>query len=148
MGKTNGDEKMKIYTDWYDGRFFCSVITEEKLRKVKGLVEKVEKFIDEVEMCESLSLTIEDLCQIIKDAKDINDEELEVLRKFGVKGFDIYEEIPETLIISLREWNGNRYEPKITLEELEELKKSGLGEDWMYRLVENDIKNYRSTEGN
>lgn len=60
MGETNGDEKMKIYTDWYDGKFFCSVITEE----------------------------------------------------------------------------------------LEELKKSGLGEDCMYRLVENDIKNYRSTEGN
>lgn len=136
---------MKIYTDWYDGRFFCSVITEEKLRKVKGLVEKVEKFIDEVEIRESLSLTIEDLRQIIKDAKDISDEELEVLQKFGVKGFDIYEKLPEALIISLREWNGNRYEPKITLEELEELKKSGLGEDWMYK---NDIKNYRSTEGN
>lgn len=96
---------MKAYignVDWADEGdiFFFSVENEEKLQTMKELLEiyiKLNLFHEEVEIYwgtnEWFCFSGEDLLDFINKSKDISDKELEVFRKFKVKGLDIYYEI-------------------------------------------------------
>ena len=94
---------MKAYIgnlDWADEGdvFFCSVESEERLKKLKDLIDlyvELNLLPSSIEMYwgtnECFEFTPEDLKQFIDDAKDISAEEYAVLEKFDVSGFDIYD---------------------------------------------------------
>ena len=96
---------MKAYIgnlDWADEGdvFFCSIESEERLKKLRDLIDlyvELDLFPSSIKMCwgtnEFFDFTPEDLKQFIDDAKDISAEECAVLDKFHIEGFDIYERI-------------------------------------------------------
>ena len=100
---------MKIYIgniDWADEGdvFFCSVESEERLKKLRDLLDlyvKLNLLPSSIEMYwgtnEFFNFTPEDFKQFIDSAKDISEEECAVLNKFNVRGFDIYERIEDEL---------------------------------------------------
>lgn len=100
---------MKAYIgnlDWADEGdvFFCSVESEERLKKLRDLIDlyvELNLFPSSIEMYwgtnEFFDFTPEDLKQFIDDAKDISAEECAVLEKFDVSGFDIYDRIEDEL---------------------------------------------------
>ena len=100
---------MKAYIgnmDWADEGdvFFCSIESEERLKKLRDLIDlyvELDLLPPSTEMYwgtnEFFEFTPEDLKQFIDDAKDISAEECAVLNKFHVKGFDIYGKIEDEL---------------------------------------------------
>ena len=100
---------MKVYIgnlDWADEGdvFFCSIESEERLKKLRDLIDlyvELNLFPPSIEMYwgtnECFKFTPEDLKQFIDDAKDISAEEYAVLKKFNVSGFDIYDRIEDEL---------------------------------------------------
>ena len=100
---------MKAYIgnlDWADEGdvFFCSVESEERLKKLRDLIDlyiELDLLPPSTEMYwgtnECFESTPEDLKQFIDDAKDISAEEYAVLEKFDVSGFDIYDRIEDEL---------------------------------------------------
>ena len=117
---------MKIYArniDWTDegNAFFCSVESNERLKKLRDLLDlyvELNLLPSRVEMYwgtnEFFYFTPEELKQFIDDAIDISEEELAVLNKFGIAGFDIYERIEDELsdgcLISYKGINKNMTE--------------------------------------
>ena len=101
---------MKIFIsneDWADEGyvFFCSIESEERLKKLRDLIDlyvELDLFPSSIEMYwgtnEFFDFTPEDLKQFIDDAKDISTEECAVLKKFNVSGFDIYHRIESKLL--------------------------------------------------
>lgn len=120
---------MKAYIgnlDWADEGdvFFCSVESEERLKKLRDLIDlyvELDLLPPSTEMYwgtnEFFEFTSKDLKQFIDDAEDISAEECAVLNKFHVKGFDIYERIEEELsdgcLISFKGINENMTEDKM-----------------------------------
>ena len=100
---------MKAYIgnlDWADEGdvFFCSIESEERLKKLRDLIDlyvELDLLPPSTEMYwgtnEFFDFTPEDLKQFIDDAKDISAEECAVLKKFNVSGFDIYDRIGDEL---------------------------------------------------
>ena len=100
---------MKAYIgnlDWADEGdvFFCSIESEERLKKLRDLIDlyvELDLLPPSTEMYwgtnEFFEFTPEDLKQFIDDAKDISAEECAVLEKFDVSGFDIYDRIEDEL---------------------------------------------------
>ena len=100
---------MKAYIgnlDWADEGdvFFCSIESEERLKKLRDLIDlyvALNLLPSSIEMYwgtnEFFDFTPEDLKQFIDDAKDISAEECAVLDKFDVSGFDIYDRIEDEL---------------------------------------------------
>lgn len=100
---------MKAYIgnlDWADEGdvFFCSIESEERLKKLKDLLDlyvELDLLPPSTDMYwgtnEYFEFTPEDLKQFIDDAKDISAEEYAVLEKFDVSGFDIYDRIEDEL---------------------------------------------------
>ena len=100
---------MKVYIDnldWADegNIFFCSIESEERLKKLRDLIDlyvELDLLPQSTEMYwgtnEFFDFTPEDLKQFIDDAKDISAEECAVLKKFNVSGFDIYDRIEDEL---------------------------------------------------
>ena len=100
---------MKAYIgnlDWADEGdvFFCSIESEERLKKLRDLIDlyvELNLLPSSIEMYwgtnEYFDFTPEDLKQFIDDAKDISAEECAVLNKFDVSGFDIYDRIEDEL---------------------------------------------------
>ena len=100
---------MKVYIgnlDWADEGdvFFCSIESEERLKKLRDLIDlyvELNLLPSSIEMYwgtnEFFDFTPEDLKQFIDDAKDISAEECAVLDKFDVSGFDIYDRIEDEL---------------------------------------------------
>lgn len=100
---------MKIYInneDWADEGdvFFCSIRSEERLKKLRDLIDlyvELDLFPESIQIYwgtnESFDFTPEELKQFIDDAVDISEEELGVLSKFDICGFDIYYHIEEEL---------------------------------------------------
>lgn len=117
---------MKIYIDnidWADegNVFFCSVESEERLRKLRDLIDlyvELDLLPPSIEMYwgtnEFFDFTPEELKQFIDNAKDISEEECAVLNKFNVRGFDIYDRIEDELsygcLISYKGINENMTE--------------------------------------
>ena len=117
---------MKAYIgnlDWADEGdvFFCSVESNERLKKLRDLLDlyvELNLLPSRVEMYwgtnEFFDFTPEELKQFIDDAIDISEEELAVLNKFGIAGFDIYERIEDELsdvcLISYKGINKNMTE--------------------------------------
>lgn len=92
--------------DWADEGdvFFCSTESEERLKKLRDLIDlyvELDLLPSSTEMYwgtnEFFDFTPEDLKQFIDDAKDISAEECAVLKKFNVSGFDIYDMIEDEL---------------------------------------------------
>lgn len=120
---------MKAYIgnlDWADEGdvFFCSIESEERLKKLRDLIDlyvELDLLPPSTEMYwgtnEFFEFTPKDLKQFIDDAEDISAEECAVLNKFHVKGFDIYERIEEELsdgcLISFKGINENMTEDKM-----------------------------------
>ena len=120
---------MKAYIgnlDWADEGdvFFCSVESEERLKKLKDLLDlyvELDLLPPSTEMYwgtnECFEFTPEDLKQFIDDAKDISAEEYAVLEKFDVSGFDIYDRIEDELsygcLVSYEGINKNMTKDKI-----------------------------------
>ena len=109
--------------DWADEGdvFFCSVESNERLKKLRDLLDlyvELNLLPSRVEMYwgtnEFFDFTPEELKQFIDDAIDISEEELAVLNKFGIAGFDIYERIEDELsdgcLISYKGINKNMTE--------------------------------------
>ena len=100
---------MKAYIgnlDWADEGdvLFCSIESEERLKKLRDLIDlyvELNLLPSSIEMYwgtnEFFDFTPEDLKQFIDDAKDISAEECAVLDKFDVSGFDIYDRIEDEL---------------------------------------------------
>lgn len=117
---------MKAYIgnlDWADEGdvFFCSIESEERLKKLKDLIDlyvELNLLPSSIEMYwgtnEFFDFTPEELKQFIDDAIDISEEELSVLIKLDITGFDIYERIEEELsygcLISYKGINENMTE--------------------------------------
>lgn len=120
---------MKIFIsneDWADEGdvFFCSIESEERLKKLRDLIDlyvELDLFPSSIEMYwgtnEFFDFTPEELKQFIDDAIDISEEELAVLNKFGIAGFDIYERIEDELsdgcLISYKGINENMTKDKM-----------------------------------
>ena len=120
---------MKAYIgnlDWADEGdvFFCSIESEERLKKLRDLIDlyvELNLFPSSIEMYwgtnEFFEFTPEDLKQFIDDAKDISEEECAVLKKFNVSGFDIYDKIEDELsyccLVSYKGINENITEDKM-----------------------------------
>lgn len=100
---------MKAYIgnlDWADEGdvFFCSIESEERLKKLRDLIDlyvELDLLPPSTEMYwgtnEFFDFIPEDLKQFIDDAKDISAEECAVLKKFNISGFDIYDRIEDEL---------------------------------------------------
>ena len=117
---------MKIYIDnidWADEGdvFFCSIESEERLKKLRDLIDlyvELDLLPPSIEMYwgtnEFFDFTPEDFKQFIDNAKDISEEECAVLNKFNVRGFDIYNRIEDELsygcLISYKGINENMTE--------------------------------------
>lgn len=117
---------MKIYIDnidWADEGdvFFCSIESEERLKKLRDLIDlyvELDLLPPSIEMYwgtnEFFDFTPEELKQFIDNAKDISEEECAVLNKFNVRGFDIYNRIEDELsygcLISYKGINENMTE--------------------------------------
>lgn len=117
---------MKIYIDnidWADEGdvFFCSIESEERLKKLRDLIDlyvELDLLPSSIEMYwgtnEFFDFTPEELKQFIDNAKDISEEECAVLNKFNVRGFDIYDRIEDELsygcLISYKGINENMTE--------------------------------------
>lgn len=117
---------MKIYInneDWDDEGdvFFCSIKSEERLRKLRDLIDlyvELDLLPSRVDMYwrtnEFFCFTPEELKQFIDNAKDISEEECAVLNKFNVRGFNIYDRIEDELsyrcLISYKGINENMTE--------------------------------------
>ena len=120
---------MKIFIgneDWADEGdiFFCSIESEERLKKLRDLIDlyvELNLLPSSIEMYwgtnECFEFTPEDLKQFIDDAKDISAEECAVLDKFHIEGFDIYERIEDELafgcLVSYKGINKNMTEDKM-----------------------------------
>lgn len=117
---------MKIYIDnidWADegNVFFCSIESEERLKKLRDLIDlyvELDLLPPSIEIYwgtnEFFDFTPEELKQFIDNAKDISEEECAVLNKFNVRGFDIYDRIEDELsygcLISYKGINENMTE--------------------------------------
>lgn len=117
---------MKIYIDnidWADEGdvFFCSIESEERLKKLRDLIDlyvELDLLPSSIEMYwgtnEFFDFTPEELKQFIDNAKNISEEECAVLNKFNVRGFDIYDRIEDELsygcLISYKGINENMTE--------------------------------------
>ena len=117
---------MKIFIsneDWADEGdvFFCSIESEERLKKLRDLIDlyvELNLLPSSIEMYwgtnEFFDFTPEDFKQFIDIAKDISEEEYAVLKKFNVSGFDIYDRIEDELsygcLISYKGINENMTE--------------------------------------
>lgn len=120
---------MKAYIgnlDWADEGdiFFCSIESEERLKKLRDLIDlyvELDLLPPSTEMYwgtnECFEFTPEDFKQFIDDAKDISAEECAVLEKFDVSGFDIYGRIEDELsygcLLSYKGINKNMIKDKI-----------------------------------
>ena len=120
---------MKIFIsneDWVDEGdiFFCSIESEERLKKLRDLIDlyvELNLLPSSIEMYwgtnESFDFAPEDFKQFIDDAKDISEEEYAVLKKFNVSGFDIYGRIEDELsygcLLSYKGINENMTEDKM-----------------------------------
>lgn len=120
---------MKAYIgnlDWADEGdiFFCSIESEERLKKLRDLIDlyvELDLLPPSTEMYwgtnEFFEFTPEDLKQFIDDAEDISAEECAVLEKFDVSGFDIYGRIEDELsygcLLSYKGINKNMTEDKM-----------------------------------
>lgn len=120
---------MKAYIsnlDWADEGdvFFCSIESEERLKKLRDLIDlyvELDLFPSSIEIYwgtnEFFDFTSEDFKNFIDDAEDISDEECAVLNKFNIRGFDIYERIEEELsqgcLTSYKGINKNMTEDKM-----------------------------------
>lgn len=143
---------MKAYIgnlDWADEGdvFFCSIESEERLNKLRDLLNlyaRLNLLPSSIDMYwgtnEFFDFTIEDLKQFIDDAIDISEEELAVLIKLNITGFDIFKNI---------EWNLANLGPTginedITEDDIKKIKDLYLElfseEDW--KLVEKDFKKH------
>lgn len=124
---------MKAYinnVDWADEGdiFFFSLETEERLQAMKELIELYIKLnlFEEIKMYwgtnEWFYFSGEDLLEFIDQAEDISNEELEILYKFKISGFDIYRRILislENYIIPVWYYYANKSTfPDISKEEL------------------------------
>lgn len=68
---------------------------------------------------EFFSFSTEKLLRFIEQAEDISDEELKVFDKFGVFGFDIYQNI---ISLIFEEWLNPRYDtPELSKEDLDKI---------------------------
>lgn len=102
--------------DWADEGdiFFCSIESEERLKKLRDLIDlyvELNLFPSSIDMYwgtnEFFDFTPEDFKQFIDDAEDISAEECAVLEKFNVRGFDIYDRIEDELSYGcLRSYKG------------------------------------------
>lgn len=117
---------MKIFIsneDWADEGdvFFCGIESEERLKKLRDLIDlyvELDLLPPSIEMYwgtnEFFDFTPEELKQFIDDAKDISEEECAVLNKFNVRGFNIYDRIEDELsygcLISYKGINENMTE--------------------------------------
>lgn len=100
---------MKAYIgnlDWNDegNVFFCSIESEERLKKLRDLIDlyiELDLLPSSTEIYwgtnEYFDLSPEDFKNFIDDAVDISEKECAVLNKFHIKGLDIYERIEEEL---------------------------------------------------
>ena len=120
---------MKAYIgnlDWADEGdiFFCSIESEERLKKLRDLIDlyvELDLFPSSIEIYwgtnEFFDFTSEDFKNFIDDAEDISDEECSVLDKFNIRGFDIYERIEDELafgcLVSYKGINKNMTEDKM-----------------------------------
>ena len=120
---------MKAYIgnlDWADEGdvFFCSIESEERLKKLRDLIDlyvELDLLPPSTEVYwgtnEFFEFTPEDFKQFIDDAEDISAEECAVLNKFHVKGFDIYGRIEDELsygcLLSYKGINENMTEDKM-----------------------------------
>lgn len=122
---------MKAYIgniDWADEGdvFFFSVEEEDRLQALKKLLQTVielEIAPSTVEMYwgtnEFFRFDSEKLLRFIEQAEDISEEELKVFDKFGVFGFDIYQNI---LTLIFDEWLNPRYDtPELSQEDLDKI---------------------------
>lgn len=122
---------MKAYIgniDWADEGdvFFFSVEEEDRLQALKKLLQiviELEIAPSTVEMYwgtnEFFRFDSEKLLRFIEQAEDISDEELKVFDKFGVFGFDIYQNI---LTLIFDEWLNPRYDtPELSQEDLDKI---------------------------
>lgn len=108
---------MKVYignVDWADEGdiFFFSVESERTLELMKELIEILSEFDllpFEVEMYwgtnEQFYFDKDDLLNFIDEAEDITNDELEVLRKFGISGFNIYDRIIDLIYDRINPWD-------------------------------------------
>ena len=112
--------------DWADEGdvFFCSIESEERLKKLRDLIDlyvELDLLPPSTEVYwgtnEFFEFTPEDLKQFIDDAEDISAEECAVLEKFNVSGFDIYGRIEDELsygcLLSYKGINENMTEDKM-----------------------------------
>lgn len=122
---------MKAYIgniDWADEGdvFFFSVEEEDRLQALKKLLQiviELEIAPSTVEMYwgtnEFFRFDSEKLLRFIEQAEDISEEELKVFDKFGVFGFDIYQNI---LTLIFDEWLNPRYDtPELSQEDLDKI---------------------------
>lgn len=122
---------MKAYignVDWADegNVFFYSLETEERLQAMKELIkilEELDLIPGEIEMYwgtnEFFRFDATKLLRFINQAQDISDEELMVFDKFGVYGFDIYQDIDNSIF---EEWLNPRYDtPELSKEDLDKI---------------------------
>lgn len=114
---------MKAYIgniNWADEGdiLFFSIITERELKLIKLLLLKLIEFdlIGDGEYYwrtnEYFEYSPEDLLNFIEKTVDISEEEQAVFTKFNISGFDIYEQIKDTICRII--WS-NRPDPRLTL---------------------------------
>lgn len=108
---------MKAYignVDWADEGdvFFFSVESEGTLKLMKELIEiiaELDLLPFEVEMYwgtnEQFYFDKDDLINFIDEAEDITNDELEVLKKFGISGFNIYDRIINLIYDCINPWD-------------------------------------------
>lgn len=122
---------MKAYIgniDWADEGdvFFFSVEEEDRLQALKEILKIITKLKiapPTVEMYwgtnEFFSFSTEKLLRFIEQAEDISDEELKVFDKFGVFGFDIYQNM---INLIFEEWLNPRYDTlELSKEDLDKI---------------------------
>lgn len=122
---------MKAYIgniDWADEGdvFFFSVEEENRLQALKELLKIITKLKiapPTVEMYwgtnEFFRFSTEKLLRFIEQAEDISEEELKVFDKFGVFGFDIYQNM---ISLIFEEWLNPRYDtPELSKEDLDKI---------------------------
>lgn len=112
---------MKAYineVNWADegNIFFFSLTKDEKLQAIKELLQICEEFdlisYDTFNFYwgtnQNFEFNLEDIDRFINDAVTITDDELSVLYKFNIHGFDIYERI-EYAILDMIYQNCNEF---------------------------------------
>ena len=121
---------MKAYignVDWADEGdvFFFSIESEERLQAMEELIKIIEEldlFYGKAEMYwgtnESFKFDTEDFLDFISKARDISEEEIKVLEKFEISGFDIYYNIETFIHDCINPWDDI---PELSEEDLDRI---------------------------